>query len=310
MALNVVTGAFGYIGRCIASHLLERGERVRTITTHPQKPDPFKGQVQAFHYDFDHPERLISHLEGASTLYNTYWIRFEHGGLSFDQAVENTRVLFECARRAGVRKIVHISVSRAELDDPLPYYAGKARQEQALRESGVSHAIARPTLVFGRGNLLVNNIAWLLRRFPVFPIFGSGDYRLQPVHIDDLAKLSIRLAHDSENVTRDAAGPETLTFESMVRMMAIELDRTVWMPHIHPQLGIALGRVVGLLVRDVLLTRDELRGLMREKLTSDDAPIGEVVFSEWLTEAKGGLGRSYYSELGRHFRWRPSGGQG
>lgn len=305
MGSNVVTGAYGYIGRTIARYLLDRGERVRTVTTHPQKPDPFEGQVEAFHYDFDRPERLTSHLEGAKTLFNTYWIRFEHGGLTYDQAVNNTRVLFDCAREVGVERIVHISVSRAELDDPLPYYDGKARQEQALRESGVSYAIVRPTLVFGRGNLLVNNIAWLLRRFPVFPIFGSGDYRLQPVFIDDLAQLSIRLAGQSENMSRDAAGPETLTFESMVRMMATELDRAVWMPRVPPGLGIALGRIVGLVMRDVLLTRAELRGLMREKLTSDEPPIGEVRFSGWLSEAKDRLGRSYYSELGRHFRWRP-----
>lgn len=306
MPLHIVTGAFGYIGRHIAATLLEGGERVRTVTTHPQKPDPFAGRVEAYHYDFDRPERLVEHLQGARTLFNTYWIRFEHGGLTFDRAVDNTRVLFEAAREAGVQRIVHISVTRPRVGDPLPYYDGKARQEEALRECGVSYAIVRPSLLFGRGGLLVNNIAWLLRRFPVFPIFGSGDYRLQPVFIDDLARLSVQVADRQEDLIRDAVGPETLTFESMVRKVAAELGRRVWMPHVPPWLGIALGRLVGFAMRDVLLTRDELRGLMQEKLTSDEAAIDGVRFSDWLGEAKDGLGRDYYSELGRHFRWRPN----
>lgn len=305
--LNVVTGAFGYIGRRIARQLLQTGQRVRTITTHPEKPNPFPQQVEAFHYDFNRPDDLIRHLEGARVLFNTYWIRFEHDGQTFEQALENTRVLFDCARRAGVKRIVHISVTRAAVGDPLPYYDGKARQEQALRQSGVPYAILRPTLVFGRGDILVNNIAWLLRRFPLFPIFGSGDYRVQPIYIGDLARLCRHAADRTENLEWDAAGPETLTYKQLVRATAQAIGARSLLIHLPARIGLALGRLVGLVVGDVILTKQELRGLMQEKLTTDEAPRGELRFTAWANENSTRLGRSYASEIERHFDWSPPG---
>lgn len=306
MARHVVTGAFGYIGRRVARLLLQGGHEVRTITTHPEKPNPFGERVRAFPYDFDRPGRLVSHLQGAAALYNTYWIRFEHGGQTYEQALRNTRTLFECARRAGVKRVVHVSVTQAELNDPLPYYDGKAKQDQLLRSSGVPYAIVRPTLVFGRGDILVNNIAWLLRRFPVFPIFGSGEYRLQPIYVGDLARRCVELAETTENVIEDVVGPERYTFEALVRMMAQELGEPARLIHVPPALGLAAGRLIGLMVGDVLLTADEVRGLMRNKLTSEQEPLGEVRFSSWLREHAVELGRGYESELARHFDWSPS----
>lgn len=185
-----------------------------------------------------------------------------------------------------MKRVVHVSVTQAQPNDPLPYYDGKAKQEQLLMSGGVSYAIVRPTLMFGRGDILVNNIAWLLRRFPLSPIFGSGDYRLQPVYIGDLARLCVQLARSTENGTRDVAGPEGYTFEALVRLI-----------HVPPALGLAAGRLIGLMVGDVVLTADELRGLMRGKLTSQQQPLGAVRFSRWLHEHVGDLGRGYESEL-------------
>ncbi|MGH7771107.1 MAG: SDR family oxidoreductase [Candidatus Binatia bacterium] len=132
--MHVVTGAFGYIGRYIARHLLESGEAVRTITTHPDKPDPFGSAVEAFPYNFNRPTELMTSLRGASTLYNTYWIRFEYGGATFQQAVQNTVTLFECVKKAGVKRVVHISVTNASLESRLHYYRGKVLQERALTD--------------------------------------------------------------------------------------------------------------------------------------------------------------------------------
>lgn len=302
--VNVVTGAFGYIGRYIARHLLESGEAVRTITTHPDKPNPFGGAVEAFPYGFEKPEGLVARLLGASTLYNTYWIRFEHGGATFRQAVQNTITLFECAKKAGVERIIHISVTNSSLQSRLPYYRGKALQEQALIDSGVSYAIVRPTLVFGKEDILVNNIAWLIRKFPVFPIFGSGRYALQPVHVEDLAAIAVACARNSPSVAVDAIGPETFTFEEFVRVIAVRIKPSVRLVHIPPALGIALGQAIGLAVRDVLLTRDELLGLMEGVLTSDQVPNGATRFTDWLEVHGDEIGLAYSSELGRHFRWR------
>lgn len=300
--MNVVTGAFGYIGRYIARRLLESGEAVRTITTHSDKPNPFGPAVEAFPYNFDQPDELVASLRGATALYNTYWIRFEHGGMTFQQAVRNTHTLFECARQAGVKRIIHISVTKASLESRLPYYRGKALQEQALMDSGVSYAIVRPTLVFGREDILVNNIAWLIRRFPLFPIFGSGQYKLQPVYVGDVAAVAVECARNPTSEVLDAISPDTFTFEEFVRAISARIKPSVKLVRMPPAIGIALGRAIGLAVRDVLLTREELRGLMDGLLTSEQAPNGPTRFTDWLDLHRDEIGLAYSSELRRHFR--------
>lgn len=302
--MNVVTGAFGYIGRYIARHLLESGRAVQTITTHPDRPNPFGSAVRAFPYNFDRSDDLVASLRGASTLYNTYWIRFEYGEATFQEAVRNTVTLFQCARHAGVERIVHISVTNASLESGLPYYLGKALQEQALIESGVSYAIVRPTLVYGKEDILVNNIAWLIRKVPVFPIFGSGEYRLQPVYVGDLAGIAVACARDSKSTVVDAIGPESFTFKEFVKLLAAKIRPGLKLVHVPPAMGIALGQAIGLAVRDIILTKAELRGLMDGMLTSGQAPNGSTRFTEWLEAHKEEVGSSYSSELARHFRWR------
>lgn len=303
---SVVTGAFGYIGRYIARRLLDLGEQVKTVTTHPDKPNPFGNAVAAFPYNFDRPDELTASLRGASTLYNTYWIRFEYGGMTFRQAVQNTITLFACAKKAGIRKIVHVSVTQAPAGSGLPYYAGKSLQEVVLINSGVPYSIVRPTLVFGKEDILVNNIAWLIRKFPVFPIFGSGLYKVQPVYVEDLASIAVARAADLVSGVVDAIGPEVFTFKELVQLMASRIKPGVKLVHVPPAIGIALGQLIGLAVGDIVLTRDELQGLMESLLTSDQTPNGPTRFSSWLDSNKNDLGTAYSSELGRHFKWSPA----
>jgi uncharacterized protein YbjT (DUF2867 family) len=301
----MVTGAFGYTGKYIARQLLQQGEQVKTITTHPSKHNPFGHAVTALPYNFDKPEQLTASLRGVTTLYNTYWVRFEYGGMTFRQAVQNTIALFACAREAGVEKIVHISVTHASAQSGLPYYAGKGLQESALVACRVPHSIIRPTLVFGKEDILVNNIAWLIRRFPVFPIFGSGSYQVQPIYVEDLAAIAVASARHPTSTLSDAVGPEVFSFRDFVQLIASEINPKVKLVHVPPSVGIALGHLIGLAVRDTLLTRDELRGLMDGLLASDqETPNGVTRFSEWLASNKNEVGATYSSELERHFRWR------
>lgn len=302
--MDVVTGAFGYIGKYIAERLLQEGREVRTITTHPDKPNPFGPAVRAFPYNFTDPQRLRESLAGAETLFNTYWIRFPHDGQTFETALDNTRILFQCAQAAGVRRIVHIGVTQASVNSNLPYYRGKALQEEMLGEAGVPYSIVRPTLVFGKEDVLVNNIAWLIRTFPVFPIFGSGQYRVQPVFVGDLAQIAIQQASGPAGEIVDAIGPETFTFEGMVRLIAAKLGRRTLFVKMPPAAGIFLGRVIGMLVRDTVLTAEELEGLMDELLTSQQPANASTRFSLWLEEHQATLGSNYTSEIARHFRWR------
>ncbi len=304
--MNIVTGAFGYIGRYITGRLLQRGDSVRTVTTHPHKPNPFGEAVEAFPLDFANPSELRENLRGGNTLYNTYWVRFEHHGLTFDQACENTRILIKCAHEAGIQKIVHISVTNASINSPLPYYRGKGIQEQLVINSGLSYSIVRPTLVFGKEDILVNNIAWCIRKFPFFPIFGTGAYRLRPVYVEDLARIVVTAAGNSSSGYMDAIGPEEFKFREFVELIASKIKPDIKLLYVPPALGIALGKVIGLAVRDVILTSQELRGLMEEMLTSKQTPNGTTKFSDWLETYQDRLGSSYTSELNRHYLWKPN----
>jgi len=302
--MDVVTGSFGYIGKYITRELLARGHQVKTMTTHPDKPNPFGEKVKASTYNFENPDKLTQYLKGCETLFNTYWVRFNYRQWSFDTALKNTKILFNCAKEAGVRKIVQISVTNPSEMDPLPYYKGKALQEKALRELGIGTTIVRPTLVFGKEDILVNNIAWTIRKFPVVPIFGSGNYKVQPVFVEDLATIAVDASMSKGFQIMDAIGPETFTYQEFLKLIARELNRKIAFVHTSPSVGLFLGQLLSLFLKDVVLTKDELRGLMENKLTSNHDPNGQTRFSDWLRANKHSLGTEYTSELKRHFYWR------
>src|SRR3989440_5414047 len=197
---DLVTGAFSYSGSRIAELLIESGREVRTLTHHPDREHSLKARVQALPYRFDDLLALTRSLEGITTLYNTYWVRFERDGTTYAKAVANSRALFEAARRAGVARIVHLSIAKPSSDSPLPYYRGKALVEEALAAADVPHSIVRPTWLFGGRDILANNIAWILRHMPIFVVPGDGQYLVQPVHVDDLAHICLRAAHGGPNV--------------------------------------------------------------------------------------------------------------
>jgi NADH dehydrogenase len=300
--LDLVTGAFSYSGARIAERLLDSGRSVRTLTFHPHRPHPLRGRVQALAYSFDNQIALTENLEGVTTLYNTYWVRFDHGRTSFANAIANSRALFCAAKRAGVARIVHISIANPSLESTLAYYRGKALVELALAEAGVRYSIVRPTLVFGGDrDVLVNNIAWILRRMPIFAIPGNGSYRVQPVHVDDLARICQQAANIDGNTIMDAAGPNAMSFEELVS--AIRRAVRARSPILHlPAAAMSIAsRALGRLLNDVVLTPQEIDGLTAGLLVSHEAPLGRIDFSDWLTENRISLGSTYANELQRHF---------
>ena len=300
--VNVITGAFSYTGKYITRRLLKMGKEVRTLTGHPNNPNPFGDAVKVFPFDFDQPKQLVKSLQGATTLYNTYWIRFAHGSMTFDKAVEQTRILIQAAEEAGVQRIVHVSITNPAETSRLPYFRGKAILEQAILHSTLSSAIIRPTVIFGDEDILINNIAWLLRRFPVFPLFGSGQYRLQPIYVEDMADIVVNAGQHNDNQIIDAVGPDIFTFEELVRLIAKKLHRRRIIMHIRPELAFSLAKLIEPVVGDVLITRDEVTGLMADLLISHNPPTGHTRLSNWLDEHKETVGKRYASELNRHYR--------
>ena len=307
--IDIVTGAFGYTGRFITERLLAAGHGVRTLTGHPDRPNPFGNGLEVRPYRFNDVGVMAASMEGASTLFNTYWVRFPRNGLGFEEAVANSTALFEAARKAGVGRIVHVSITHPSVDSPFGYFRGKALVEEALADTGVSHAIVRPTVIFGRGDVLVNNIAWLLRRFPVFPIAGDGAYRVRPVHVADVARLCVDAASTSfrpaagasDDVIVDAVGPETFTFADLVRAIAGAVGAGPRLVTVPTAAVSPLARVLGIAVRDVLLTSEELGGLMAGLVTTDGPATGHVALTEWLAAYGSSLGTRYASELQRHY---------
>lgn len=300
-AENVVTGAFGYTGRYITRRLLDLGESVKTLTGHPDRPNPFGERISVAPFEFDRPECLTENLKGVATLYNTYWVRFPFKGISFDVAIANTKTLFKAAHQAGVRRVVHLSITNPSSDSPLPYFRGKAHLEEALRASGLSHAIIRPTVVFGDEDILVNNIAWLVRRSPLFAVPGRGEYRLQPVFVEDLADIAVSLGRRTESTVVDAVGPEVYTFRELVRLIVGVTGSRTRIVSAPARVALLVSRIIGLATGDVVLTRDELAGLMANLLVSIGQPTAPTRFSDWLKAHADVIGQRYVSELRRHY---------
>lgn len=296
---QAVTGAFGYSGKYIAKRLLDDGKQVITLTNSTHRENPFGEQVQAFPFHFDEPEKLVETLKNVQVLYNTYWVRFNHDEFAHETAVSNTLTLFKAAQEAGVERIVHVSITNPSLDSPLEYFNGKARLEQALIESGISYAILRPTVLFGKEDILINNIAWMLRKFPVFGVFGDGQYRLQPIYVDDLAELAVAQGQSRENQIIDAIGPETFTYRELVAEIGRIIGRERPLFSLPPALGYTVGSLVGRMVDDVLITREEIEGLMADLLYVDSPPAGETRLTDWAARHEDTLGHHYTSELAR-----------
>lgn len=297
--IHVVTGAFGYSGKYIAKRLLDAGHKVMTITNSPYRENPFGGKVKAYPFNFDNIEKLTGTLKGTAVLYNNYWVRFNYNDFNYSIAVENSLKLLEAAKKAGIRRIVHISITNPSEDSPYEYFSGKAAVERTLIESGLSYAILRPAVIFGKEDVLINNIAWFLRRFPVFGVFGDGSYRLQPIYVDDLAKLAVQKGQEKGNSIINAIGPETFTYRDLVEAIGDIIGKRRPIISIPPFLGYLLGSLVSLLVGDVTITQDEIEGLMADLLYTGSPPAGETKLTDWAKENAERLGAHYANELAR-----------
>jgi NADH dehydrogenase len=300
MEVHAITGAFGYSGRYIARRLLSAGKTVRTLTNSDDKTGEFRGQIQVYPLAFDQTEQLVNALQNVSVLYNTYWVRFNHRSFKHSIAVDNTLKLFEAAKKAGVKRIVHTSITNPQSNSPLEYFSGKAILEQALMESGIDYTILRPTVLFGKEDILINNIAWMTRRFPAFGVFGDGQYKLQPIFVDDFAALAIEKGHSNENEIINAIGPETFTYRELVSTIAQIISGKKLPIFSTPDIvGFMLGRLIGFFTGDVVITKEEIAGLKSNLLYVDSQPTGTTRLTDWLYEHRKTVGTRYANELSR-----------
>jgi nucleoside-diphosphate-sugar epimerase len=297
--IHTVTGAFGYSGKYIARRLLEKGHTVHTLTNSTQRENPFGDSITVHPFHFDQPDALAKSLEGVSVLYNTYWVRFNHKLFTHADAVRNTKTLFAAAKQAGVERIVHVSITNPSAKFNLEYFSGKAELEETLINSGLSYSILRPAVLFGKEDVLINNIAWTLRHLPVFGVFGDGSYGIRPIHVDDLAQLAVAQGESRMNGIINAVGPESFTFRELVAEIGRIIGKKRPILSMPPRLAYAATRVVGWFVGDVFLTWEEVQGLMAGTLIVDTPPTGETKLTEWAKKHAATLGKQYTSELAR-----------
>ncbi len=296
---HAVTGAYGYSGKYIAQRLLNKRYRVITLTNSMHRSNPFGKKVRAYPFNFDNPKKLKKSLKGVRVLYNTYWVRFNYKLFTLADALRNSLTLLNAAKEAGVRKIVHISITNPSEDSHLEYFRGKAKLEKALMDTGLSYSIIRPTVLFGKEDILINNIAWALHKLPVFAVFGNGHYRLQPIYVDDLSELAVEHGEKEENSIIDAIGPETFTYRELIQTIGNIIGIRKPIISVPPALVYIAGMIISQLVNDVLVTREEIEGLMSNLLCVNSSPTGKTRLTDWIEEHAESLGKQYTSELAR-----------
>ncbi len=297
--IHAVTGAYGYSGKYITKRLLKKGEKVITLTNSMHRNNPFGNKVRAYPFNFNDPEKLMQSLKGVNVLYNTYWVRFNYKLFTLAEAFRNSITLFNSAKEAKVRKIIHISITNPSEDSHLEYFRRKAKLERALIDTGLSYSILRPTVLFGKEDILINNIAWALRKLPVFTVFGDGQYRLQPIYVDDLAELAVEHGEKEENYIIDAVGPETFTYRELVQTIGKIIRKKRPVLSVPPSLACTAGSIIGRLVNDILITREEIEGLTANLLYVYSPPTGKTRLTDWIKKHAESLGRQYTSELAR-----------
>ena len=142
-------------------------------------------------------------------------------------------------------------------------------------------------------------MAWALRHLPVFGVFGNGQYKLQPIYVDDLAQLAVEQGKRSDNVTVNAIGPETFTYRGLVEVIGQIIGKRRPILSVPPDVGYAVSWLIGKIVGDVMITREEIKGLMDNRLCVDAPPAGSTKLTEWARERSASLGLHYTSELAR-----------
>lgn len=304
MKTIAITGVLGYSGRYIAAEAARRGYRVIGLTDSADRlPNPQGYELRPLPWS-----TAENVLAGVAVLINTYWVRFSYAGkghaaFSHDMAVENTIKLFAAAQAAGVQRIIHTSITHPDAQSELPYFRGKAALEEALEATGIPHSILRPAVLFGETpaeSILINNMAWALRHLPAVATFGRGNYRLQPIHVQDFADLALDEAEQTApHRIINATGAETYSFRELWRLLAqgMHLHRPV-LP-VPASFGLLAAQVLGTLMGDIMLTREEIAGLSQGRLAVDTPPAGQRSLRAWVGQYADALGRTYESELAR-----------
>lgn len=267
------------------------GRRQGSGSDEPEGPP-----IEARPHAFGDADALAAAFEGVRTFYNTYWIRTGDSS-GYASALARSKELIDAAAAAGVERIVHMSVLGASEDAPYPYFRAKAEVEEHGRNSGVPFAAVRPALIFGGSSALLSNLAWMLRRLPVMGVAGDGTYRVRPVHVEDVADICVDLADrdlaDLDGTVVDAVGPDRPTYDELIRHVRTAVGGRARIVHLPVPAVVAGARVLGWILEDEVLTRDELVSTMAGIADTDGPATGATSVIEWIHRRGATLGRDW-----------------
>jgi uncharacterized protein YbjT (DUF2867 family) len=277
--LVTVFGGTGFLGRRIVRRLLGRGFTVRVAARHPKRVQavfrPDEPAPLAVAADVHDDVAVAAALVGAQGAVNAVSLYVETGRASFDAVhVDGAARLAKCAREVGVERLVHVSGIGADPESTAPYIRARGRGEFAVLQAFGAATLVRPAVMFGPDDAFLTRLVTLVWTLPIYPMFGRGQTRLQPVYVDDVAEAIARVLDRSDGADRpcyELGGPRIYTYQELLQSIANEMGtrvRTVPMPFAVWQ---ALARVAEFLP-GAPLTRNQIALMRRDNIASDDMP--------------------------------------
>ena len=270
----LVTGGTGFVGPSIVHRLRAEDRPVRCLVRDPDRADTLAAWgcelAQGDVTDRDSVRRAV---EGCEVVVHLVAI-IQGKPEQFERImVQGTRNVVEAARAAGIRRFVLMSAlgTSEETKDLSPYFNAKWQMEQMVKSSDLEHVIFRPSFVFGKGGGALKTFQRVVRLSPVIPVFGSGDQRVQPIWIDDVAEYYAAAIDrpDAASRTFELGGPEIVTYEELYDRIKRVLGKR--RPKLHLPFGVlrANAAILEALPGPSPLTRDQLKMLAVDNVVSN-----------------------------------------
>jgi uncharacterized protein YbjT (DUF2867 family) len=279
MAREKVTvfGGTGFLGRRIVQHLLEADFSVRVASRHPERaaalfPDVHFG-FESTHADINDDGSVAAAVAGVIGVVNAVSLYMESGQLTFHTVhVEGAARVARLAREAGVKRLVHVSGIGSDTKSTSPYIRSRGEGDRVVREALPTTTLIRPSVMFGRGDAFVSPIAAMLRRLPVFPLFGGGQTRLQPAYVEDVAEAITRATRELHSgMCYELGGPRVYTYRSLLEVIAQSLAKKPLLVPVPFDLW-RMFAVAAELFPQPPITRDQVELMQIDNVVSLDLP--------------------------------------
>lgn len=224
----LITGATGYIGRHLVARLVEQGERPRCLVRSRERAAALLpiDNVDIALGDTTRPETLAAAVQGVDTIVHTAFItadRKQSAGNHYEETnVQGTANLIKAARDAGVTRVIELSGLGTKPDRPGSYMQGRYMAEKMLKESGLQWTIIQPSVLFGKDAPFVKGLSDLIRTSPVIPLIGGGRIRFQPIYVEDVVTVIVKVLETPEqsaNKTYTIGGPAYYTFTEIINAL-------------------------------------------------------------------------------------------